>query len=410
MSTDTARNATLGDLATLLKAQHVRKVDIVAPAQTLIAEGGLLRVLGAAEELTEDGVTTTDGLYRPTAIFDGHIAEKLAIPLAYVRRMRAERPDLYDANVNGLLHGQDAGVGPGGDLSPGYPADERSFLVRAYKGEDGGIGVARALLSDRYGITDNLDVLIATLDGIRQSGVEIEVMACDLTDSRMYVQIAAPAVAALAPDLLRGYRPPAGIGGWTLPQARAAARAEGKDYPEGQEPIVFAGFVVSNSETGDGAFSITPRLIVQACKNGLTIKADAMRAIHVGARLDDGPVRWSEDTQRKNLAVVTAKARDAVATFLDADYVRAAIAKIEKDAGAPVTGAAQTIEKVGKKLNFSQAQIDGVLDHFIAGAQMTAGGVLQAVTSYAQTIGDADAAYDFEAKGLDALSLVASGV
>ena len=47
----------------------------------------------------------------------------------------------------------------------------------------------------------------------------------------------------------------------------------------GAEPIVFAGFVISNSETGGGAFSVTPRLVVKVCNNGLTITADALRAI-----------------------------------------------------------------------------------------------------------------------------------
>ena len=34
-------------------------------------------------------------------------------------------------------------------------------------------GVARALLSDSYKVIDNLDALMATLDGIRQAGVEV---------------------------------------------------------------------------------------------------------------------------------------------------------------------------------------------------------------------------------------------
>ncbi|MEU7912281.1 hypothetical protein [Microbispora bryophytorum] len=32
---------------------------------------------------------------------------------------------------------------------------------------------------------------------------------------------------------------------------------------------MFAGFVISNSETGCGAFTITPRLLVQVCRNGM---------------------------------------------------------------------------------------------------------------------------------------------
>ena len=47
--------------------------------------------------------------------------------------------------------------------------------------------------------------------------------------------------------------------------------------------MVFAGWVLSNSETGCGAFTITPRLVVHVCRNGMTITKDALRAVHLGA-------------------------------------------------------------------------------------------------------------------------------
>jgi hypothetical protein len=55
-----------------------------------------------------------------------------------------------------------------------------------------------------------------------------------------------------------------------------------------ENPLVFAGFVLSNSETGHGSFSVTPRLIAQVCGNGYTITRDAMREVHLGGRLDAG--------------------------------------------------------------------------------------------------------------------------
>ena len=39
---------------------------------------------------------------------------------------------------------------------------------------------------------------------------------------------------------------------------------------------------------------------------------------------------------------------------------------------------------------------------------MTAGGVMNAVTSYAQTVDDPDVAYDLEGQGLRAMELAAS--
>ena len=110
-----------------------------------------------APELGPDGVTMTSGAYTPTDVCDQGIADKLGIPAAYLRRMREHKPDLYDANVNGWLDG-----------------DDRRFLLRCLRpGTGGGAGAARAFLSDGYKIIDNLDVLLAALDGVRSAGVPV---------------------------------------------------------------------------------------------------------------------------------------------------------------------------------------------------------------------------------------------
>lgn len=408
------RNATLDDLARLLSDQHAAKVDVVAPATTIRSKQGLIHVKGAESLLTDDGVTTVDGVYRPTAIFDEGVAEKLGVPLAYVRRMRAERVDLYDANVNGWLHGKtvtrlgESSTDDSGTSSPGFYSetiaapDARSFLFRGYTGTEDSPGVARALLSNSYGVNDHLDVLTAAMQGVRDAGVDVDVQACDLTDRRMYVRIAAPSVAALAPALLAGYRSP-----FRDENLNALRGGDPVNFGYGpvDEPLVFAGLVISNSEVGAGAFSIAPRLIVKVCTNGMIMTADAIRAVHLGSKLADGLIVWSADTMSKNLAVVTAKARDAVATFLSAEYVNAAIAKLTETAGTPLADSERTIEHVSKKLAFSEQQTRGILDHFIRGGQVTSGGVMQAVTSFAQTVTDADAAHDLESRAVQAMEL-----
>ena len=52
---------------------------------------------------------------------DGGIADKLAIPAAYLRRMREQAPALYDQNVNGWLE-----------------RDDRSFMIRCLRPDDPG--------------------------------------------------------------------------------------------------------------------------------------------------------------------------------------------------------------------------------------------------------------------------------
>jgi hypothetical protein len=48
-----------------------------------------------------------------------------------------------------------------------------------------------------------------------------------------------------------------------------------------------------------------------------------------------------------------------------------------------------------------------ILSHFIKGGQLTSGGVLQAVSSAAQTIEDVDRAHEFLGTAVDAMKVAA---
>lgn len=371
----TTRNATLEDMAKLLQEQQTRKVDMVVGPRTVHFEHGRLIVHGVEPLLAPDGVTPADGLYRPTGIADDGLSDKFGVPRQYLARMREHAVDLYDANLNGWLHRT--------------PADKR-YLLRALRGDNGGEGIARAWLSDGYKRVDNLDALMATLEGVRRAGVEVDIDGCDLTDRRMYVRIVCEQVRALAPRLLHGYRSP-------------FTGESGAD-----NPVVFAGFVITNSEVGHGAFSITPRLVVEVCRNGMTMNRDAVRSVHLGGRLDEGVVTWSAATQQRNLDLISSKTADAVAQFLERGYVEAKLDEIEREAGAPVRDPQKTIEVLGDQLAFSESQRTEILNHFIRGGDPTAGGVMQAVTSVARGIDDADTAHDMETKAMRALALAAA--
>ncbi|MGW5063088.1 DUF932 domain-containing protein [Streptomyces sp. NPDC004096] len=291
--------------------------------------------------------------------------------------MRADNVTLLDENINARLRHE----------------PDRRFMLRAFRGESGpgvpGKGVARALLSDSYKLMDNLDILLAALDGVRQSGHPTQVTGCDLTDRRMHVRVESEAVAVQARALLRGYRSPF-------------------DGRSGDElPMTSAGFVITNSEVGSGAYTITPRAVIQVCRNGLTMTKDVMRAVHLGSKQDEGVITWSGQTQRKTLGLITSKTADAVHTFLSREYVEAKVREIQAAASTTLAEPTKTIEHVTKTLNIPTDTKDMILAHFIRGGQMTAGGVMQAVTSTAQTLTDADQAAALEALALPALTAAA---
>lgn len=386
MMETTTRNAGLPDLVEMLRTQHVRKVDMVVPAQRLRSIEGQMQVTGVDTILMDDGVMDPNGLYVPTAVFDEGVADKMGIPLSYVRRLRSTRPDLMDANINGWLHGRKPKMRGEEVVREAIPGDDRSFLFRSFRSDGVEPGIARALLSDRFSIVDNLDVLMAVLDGLREAGTEVEIVGADLSERRMVVRVKAPEVKALAPALLAGYRSP----------------FSGNSGDE--NPTVFAGFQISNSETGGGAFQIVPRLIVEVCDNGMTITKDAVRQVHLGGRLDAGLVKWSEETQQQNIALIRSKTRDTVQTFLDVDYMKGVIEAAEKEAGREIEKVDE-VKVLAKRLKFSEAEQDGILEHFVRGGQMTRGGLLNAITSFAQTVDDADAAFEMEGRALQALSV-----
>lgn len=371
----TTRNANLDDLMTLLRDQQARKVDVVAPASQLRAVEGRLVIRGADATITDDGVTVADGTYTPTVVCDEGLADKLGVPVAYLKRLRETRPDLYDANVNGWLHGRKALTRLSNSSLPspgmvvvreGVPADPRAFLVRCFRGDDTGEGIARAFLSDRYARVDNLDVLVTALDGIRDAGVPVDIDGGDLTDRRMVVRITCPDIAALAPALTRGYRSP-------------FTGQEGAD-----NPTVWAGFVISNSEVGGGKFSLTPRIVIQVCRNGMTIARDALTKVHLGSRMDAGVIRYAADTQEAALTLVKKQSRDAVTTFLSADYLHRVVEQMERNAEEPVGTDDEAVRDVTRPLGVPQAHLDGILDYFRRGGQFNRAGVANALTAYAQ--------------------------
>ncbi|MBE5453530.1 hypothetical protein E3G52_000394 [Mycobacteroides abscessus] len=381
----TLRNANVQDLMTLLEQQHRQKVDVVMPVSDVRFAAGDLVIADQAPDINTEGVTDFNGTYRMTDRSDSQLGDTLEIPTRYVRKLRAQHTELLDTNVNELAR----------VASPG-----KKVLVRMLSGSDpmypGTHGIVRAVLSDRYGIRDNLDTVLALLDGMRSAGLGAQhIRGADLSDERLYLRVTAPELEVVAPKLLEGYRSP-----W-------AGTAHGGEAAN-TLPVVYAGMLVTNSETGGGALTITPELRIKICDNGLVINADSMRKIHLGRKLDDGKVTWSADTIDAANDLIKKQVRDAVASYMTVDYVKGAIEKLEETSSTPLTDPAKVIEVVAKKLSFSQDESRGILDHFIKGGQMTAGGVMQAVTSYAQLVEDVDRSNEFAATGVDAM-LVAAG-
>lgn len=382
----------LVQLAAALNDRRTRSLDIVAPASAVRFDGAALVISGMDQTIGEDGVTDPNGRYVPTVVGHETLGARLDIPARYLKRLAADRTDLYDENVNGLLRG----AADGFDLATGdetFPNDGPTALYRLLRSDDAieNRGVLRAVLSPRYRTIDDFDVLLAMLKGLNQSGIDLtpDNFKADLTPRRMIVRVRAPQVEALAPELLKGYRSP--------------YRSAGEE-----SPIVFAGFRMTNSEVGGGAFSITPEITVLACDNGMTITKKATREVHLGGELPEG-IQWSDETRRRNVELVASKTADTVRSFLSTGFLETTIKELEADAGVELADPAATITAVAKDkaMLFSDTEAAGILGMFVRGGQMTSGGVLHAVTAFSQTVPDADRAHDLETKAVRAMAIAA---
>lgn len=391
--TDTLRKTDFETLLATLDDQQARKVDVVLPATNLCFSGGDLRVLRSdlEPELTADGVKSPVQVFRPTDVFDEGLCERIrntgvGIPRAFLRSLRDQGwTDMIDGTLNGLIHGKrvPANQADEDDRWLRSPMDKR-ILLRALKDADGGeVGSARAILSNSYKIVDHVETLRAAMRGMAAAGLGADnITQCDLTGRKMYVRVEAPEVKAYAPELLKDYRSP------------FRPELTGRELP-----IVHAGFVLTNSETGHGSFTVVPEFTVEVCTNGMTISREAVSARHLGAKLDDGLIRYSDRTRKANLELITSQAEDAIRTFLDVSFMQGILDEMTEKAVKPLDAPAEkAVKEITQKIE-CPALYDDVLTMFIKGGDMSQGGLVQAVTAAVQSDElDADTAYNAQSR------------
>jgi len=427
----------LADLETIHKrllAERHRRLDVVVGRRMISFEDGWLMIHAGESTniVTDEGITSAAGLYRPAVTGIETLGKMLGIDIGFMKKLYAENPprtDIISAIVNGRLHGSILGMDSDeDDFAPEYEPYRNKIMLRLLKPDGAEEGLFRAMLSPRYKLTmDNLDVATAVMDGIAASGVRAIPDTCSLTDRKMTLRFVAPEIAAMAPKLLEGYRSPLdGPGGvaragsdrpgmrmrvesgwreWAIPDALRAAAREGQGYPEGQEPVVFGGFIVTNGDFGGSSRAIYPQIRIRLCKNGLTLLAEGDRRVHLGSAQSEGVVEYAADTLAKELELIAKQTRDAVAAYLDPEWFREQVAEIEALAETPMgrdaKEAEQVIKNVTKAAKYTEAETEAVWDMFLRGGAVPRVGSLgSAITAASQTIEDADRAVKMDAQAL----------
>jgi hypothetical protein len=127
-----------------------------------------------------------------------------------------------------------------------------------------------------------------------------------------------------------------------------------------------------------------------------------MRRIHLGSKMEQGRIDWSDETRKANLDLIRSQSRDAVKLFLSEEMLSRFVADMETAAGRVIESPRKTVERIAKTLTFTEEQTDSILGHFLGGNDSSALGLAQALTFASQSF-DADLAARVED---EALSLV----
>lgn len=339
----------LVNLAQELERQLTTKRDLVVPSSLLQCrtdEGGDLKLIIDARQ--------GDGEYGVTELARRQLAEKLKIPFTYFERMRTEQPALLDRNVNTWLQSDD---------------DRR--MIRTLDGQ------VRAVLSDRYRRLDNFDLaenvlpILQRLEGARFESVE-------LTDTKMYLKVVTPRV----------------------------------EYEIAPGDVVQAGIVISNSEVGCGTLSVQPLVFRLVCRNGLIAPDRALRKTHVGRTLhqDDDPVSvFRDDTLAADDKAFFLKVRDVVEAAVSEATFRQVAQKMQKARDIRLIGdPVKAVEVLANRYTLNESERAGVLRHLIVEGDLSAYGLVNAVTHFSQGVEDYDRATEFEALGGKLIELPAS--
>lgn len=396
-SSDIIRHAGAPVAFEALRAISAMKLDLVVDSRNVFSDEGRIVIADQLPESAEAALRALAGGgdnagtgaiagFTPSFSAIGDMANKLDIPVKYLRRIQDQMPRLFDQTVTDHMRNVRKLYTFRTYLKRGGGSTEiESMSPDEARAIDSRNGQLRAVLSDRYQVIDNLDVFTMVLDVLAQIGVGPHDLQVDLSDHNFYMKFRCPEIDVQVPELLRHYRGKYGTGS--------------------NDPRMFAGLIIQNSETGHGSLSITPRIQVLVCRNGMTRTEDIVRQRHLGGKLEAGQIDWSTETQRANLQLALSQLNDAVKTYCTNDYlVRAAREMVE--AGTPVVDMPiQTIERASETIGLTKAEQDGVMNAFMKGRD---GGsvirfdVVQAFTAHAQDL-SSDRQADLEGSANDLL-------
>jgi hypothetical protein len=227
------------------------------------------------------------------------------------------------------------------------------------------------MLSDRYRIIDNYDVVFMVLEQIKkiqETGISVNVEECSLTEQHLYMKITSP-------DL----------------SGRVFHFRNREDEP------VQGGIVISNSEVGAGAFRVEPFIEVLVCSNGL-IGEHKMAKVHLGKERGIGLVDWSDKTLEYQDMTLISEVQDLIGQTFTKELFQGWLNRINQVASIEIQKPLLAVENIIRKYDLPKTVKDSLVNQFMKESP-TVWGLSMAVTRIAQDQKEYETQVDFERAG-----------
>jgi hypothetical protein len=313
-----------------LERQKENSLDLIAESQNICALpdkdfGIMLCVLDR-------------GMWPLTEWAHLQLAEKLGIPKKYYDRMReAGKTELLADNINAWL------------------CVKERRLIRILDGK------IRAILSDRYRIIDNYDLVFLALDEFKKKET-VEIYRVDLTETMLYLK--------------------------AIDRTLTASVKE--------EDIVYGGLILRNSEVGASALKVEPFILRKICSNGLILQ-HSLKKIHLGKQtLEIGYIEWSDETRKLEDRALWSKVRDIIRATFDRKVFESWVTKLKDSTTVKIEEPIEAVNNIVKHLGLNEEQKQKLLMHF---SEPTKYGLINAITNVASETENVEAQIKLEEFG-----------
>ncbi len=175
--------------------------------------------------------------------------------------------------------------------------------------------------------------------------------------------------------------------------------------------VVQAGIVISNSEVGLGALKVEPLIYRLICTNGMIAQDYSKKRYHVGRNAEEGEAYelFRDETLKADDHAFFLKVQDTVRAAVDVAKFSTIVERMREATEQRIEGnPVKAVEIASDHLGFSKEESAGILQHLIQGGDLTAYGLLNAITRTSQDVNDYNRCTEMERDGSRVMSLPAT--